>query len=126
MIMKKISQFVIVTLLVAAAGFAIWTWAALTFVYSSGERAGYIQKFSKRGWVFKTWEGELAMVNLPGAMPEKFYFSIRNMDVANRMSKVLGQRVVLKYNEHRGIPVSIFGETSYFATEVEPVITPAN
>lgn len=121
MIFKKIVRTIFISFLLLVGGLTIWTWAALTYVYSSGERAGYIQKFSKRGWLFKTWEGEMAMVNLPGAMPEKFFFTVRDGDVAIEIEKTLGHRVVLKYDQHRGIPTNIFGETSYFISEVRPV-----
>jgi hypothetical protein len=103
-------------------GFALWTWGSLRYVYSSGERAGYVQKISQRGWIYKTWEGELAMVNLPGSMPEKFIFSVRKDDVARRIEKTLGNQVVLVYHQHRGIPLPIFGETDYFVVDVRPVL----
>ena len=98
-------------LLLGGLGFALWTWFSLTYVYSKGERAGFVQKFSKRGWVFKTWEGDLAMVNLPGAMTEIFPFTVRDPVVALRLEQTMGNRVVLTYNQHRGIPSRIFGET---------------
>jgi hypothetical protein len=106
--------------ILAIALFALYVWAALTFDYSEGERAGYLQKFSSKGWICKTWEGELAMVNLPGAMPEIFRFSVRDEAVAKRLSEVSGQRVRLHYEQHRGLPTDCFGETEYFVTEVEP------
>jgi nicotinamide riboside transporter PnuC len=96
--------------------FALYTWAALTFVYSSGERAGYVQKFSQKGWACKTWEGELAMVNVPGAMQEKFNFTVRDDSVASLISAAAGKHVVLQYAQHRGIPISCFGDTEYFVT----------
>ena len=113
---------------------ALYTWAALSISYSEGDRAGYVQKFSRKGWICKTWEGELAMVNLPGAMPEIFAFTVRDDAVADRLNKTLGQRVVLTYEEHRGIPTNCFGETGYFVTEVRaleggapaPALPPAN
>jgi hypothetical protein len=121
MIFRQISKGLLLIVLAGALGFSIWTWAALEFVYSTGERAGYIQKFSKRGWLFKTWEGEMAMVNLPGTMPEKFYFSVRDDSIAERIKETLGHRIVLKYNQHRGLPPRIFGDTSYFIIEVRLV-----
>lgn len=105
----------------AIALFALYVWIALNFDYSEGDRAGYVQKFSSRGWICKTWEGELAMVNLPGAMPEIFRFSVRDGAVAQRLNKSLGQRVRLHYEQHKGIPTDCFGETEYFVTGVEPV-----
>ncbi len=107
--------------LAVAVGVALYTWSTLNYVYAQGERAGYVQKFSKKGWIFKTWEGELAMANLPGAMPEIFKFSVRNAGAVQQIQNALGQRVVLHYNQHRGIPTNAFGETSYFATSVQPV-----
>ena len=104
--------------LVAAGLFALYVWAALSYDYSEGERAGFIQKFSRKGWVCKTWEGELAMVNLPGAMPELFRFSVRDDAVAKRINDSMGQRVTLHYEQHIGIPTSCFGETDYYVTEV--------
>jgi len=90
---------------------AVWTWIALSFSYSTGERAGYVQKISKKGWIFKTWEGELAMANLPGAMPEVFYFSSRDDAVAKQLQESLGRRVRIRYDEHVGIPLNWFGDT---------------
>jgi hypothetical protein len=105
----------------AAGGFALYTWATLAYSYSSGERAGYVQKFSHKGWLCKTWEGELAMVNLPGAMPEVFRFTVRDDAVAARINQSMGQRVALHYEQHRGVPSSCFGDTEYFVTDVRPV-----
>ncbi|MBL0058345.1 MAG: hypothetical protein IPP35_04400 [Elusimicrobia bacterium] len=105
----------------AVLGIALWAWGALRFVYSSGERAGFVQKFSKRGWIFKTWEGELAMVNLPGAMPEIFFFTVRDEKVVPSIEGTMGQRVVLSYDQHRGVPPKIFGETSYYVVRVRAV-----
>jgi hypothetical protein len=101
--------------------FAIYTWSALTFTYSSGERAGYVQKFSRKGWICKTWEGELAMVSMPGTMSEKFLFSVRDDRVADSINNSLGKRVALSYQQHVGIPTSCFGDTQYFVTAVKVV-----
>ncbi len=99
--------------------FMLYTWSALTWSYSSGERAGYVQKFSKKGWLCKTWEGELAMVSMPGTMPEKFYFTVRDDSVATRINRTLGKRVALTYRQHKGVPTSCFGETEYFVADVK-------
>ncbi|HEV8377157.1 MAG TPA: hypothetical protein VGR38_13085 [Candidatus Polarisedimenticolia bacterium] len=97
---------------------ALYTWAALSFSYSKGERVGYVQKFSNKGWICKTWEGELAMVNLPGAMPEIFKFTVRDEGVVAKINEGLGHRVTLHYEQHLGLPSSCFGDTSYFVTNV--------
>jgi hypothetical protein len=101
--------------------FAVWSWISLTYTYSSGERAGYVQKFSEKGWVCKTWEGELSMVNIPGAAQERWQFSVRNDSVAAEILRQMGNRVALTYEEHRGVPTSCFGETSYFVEGVRRV-----
>ena len=101
--------------------FALYMWSAYSWSYSTGERAGYVQKFSKKGWFCKTWEGELAMVSLPGSMPEKFYFTVREDAVAERINKTMGQRVKLAYEQHKGLPTSCFGETEYFVDDVQAV-----
>lgn len=108
-------------LLVLFLLFALYVWIALKFDYSSGERAGFVQKFSRKGWICKTWEGELAMVNLPGAMPEIFQFSVRDDAVAEQLNAAIGKRVRLHYEQHKGLPTDCFGETDYFVTEVETV-----
>src|ERR1700679_4175574 len=107
-------------LLLAVLAPALWTWAALKFVYASGERAGYIQKFSKRGWLCKTWEGEMALVTLPGTAPEIFYFTVRDDATAGKIIPFVGQRVSLHYDQHKGIPGNCFGDTEYFVTSVLP------
>ena len=89
--------------------------------YSSGERAGWVQKFSRKGWVCKTWEGEIAMMNLPGSVPEVFSFTVRDPAVADRIAQTVGQRVTLHYEQHRGLPGSCFGETGYWVDAIAVV-----
>ena len=113
--------FLLLVLIVVIGVFALYLWSALHLSYSNGERAGYVQKFSRKGWVCKTWEGELAMVNLPGTMPELFRFSVRDDAVAASVNQSLGQRVRLHYEQHKGVPGNCFGETEYFVNKVEPV-----
>lgn len=101
--------------------FALYTWSALTWSYSTGERAGYVQKFSHKGWICKTWEGELAMVNIPGALTEKFLFTVRDSKIADYINASLGKRVAITYEQHKGIPTTCFGETEYFVSAVRVV-----
>lgn len=121
----KPALVLILLLLLVIGVFAIYAWITLSYDYAAGERAGYVQKFSKKGWICKTWEGELAMVNLPGAMPEIFQFSVRDDAVAERINQTLGQRVSLRYEQHVGVPTNCFGETQYFVTDVRSLDTPA-
>lgn len=108
---------------VVSVVFAGYLWLALHWSYSEGERAGFMQKLSKKGWLCKTWEGELSLVALPGAAPEKFLFSVRDDAVADKINRHVGQRIALVYEEHRGLPISCFGDTAYFVTDVK-LVTP--
>lgn len=96
----------------------LYTWVMLSWSYSYGERAGWIQKLSKKGYLCKTWEGEMAMVSLPGSVPEKFLFTIRDEQAAEQINKVMGKRVAVQYEQHIGLPSSCFGETEYFVKGV--------
>jgi hypothetical protein len=107
-----------VAVLVVVAGYAL---VIMFWNYSSGERAGWVQKFSNKGWFCKTWEGEMAMVSMPGTTSEKFYFTVWDDEVAAQVNKVMGKRVSLHYEEKVGIPTSCFGETRYYVTKVTAV-----
>jgi hypothetical protein len=108
----------LVLLIVPVVGGSLWVWISLGYTYAVGERAGYIQKISKKGWLCKTWEGELAMANLPGTMPQIFTFTVRSDSVAHVIEQNAGKQVSLTYEQHRGVPTSCFGETEYFVTGV--------
>jgi len=111
----------LIAFVVAALLAALYFFVALSWSYSTGERAGYVQKLSKKGWVCKTWEGELALVSLPGSSVEKFYFTIRDDDVAERLMKDMGKRMSLHYEEKVGLPTTCFGETRHFVTKALPM-----
>lgn len=122
-IVVRVLVLLLVGLLLATAG---WTWLTLNWSYSEGERAGYVQKFSKKGWLCKTWEGEIALVTMPGAIPEKFEFTVSDDAVAQRINTMAGRRVVLSYRQHKFIPVSCYGDTEYFVVDIKPVDEPRN
>ena len=100
---------------------ALWMVIAWQWNYSEGERAGWVQKFSKKGWLCKTWEGEIALVSMPGAIPEKFEFTVLDDAVAAQINRYMGQRVSLTYAQKVGLPTSCFGDTRYYVTAVLPV-----
>jgi|SRR5579872_3167465 len=100
------------------AGLVGFTWLTLHWSYAQGERAGYVQKLSRRGWVCKTWEGEMAMVTMPGTVAEKFYFTVPDAAVAAKLNANVGKRMALHYEQHRWIPTSCFGDTEYFVTDL--------
>jgi hypothetical protein len=111
----------IAVLVVVVALAALYTAATLAFAYSRGERVGYVQKLSRKGWVCRTWEGELAMNPVPGSTPQLFPFSVRKEEVAARLRESEGKKVAISYEEKKGVPTSCFGETSYFVTAVRVV-----
>ena len=112
--LKLFFWLLVVPLVLAAAYFAI----VLNWNYSSGERAGWIQKFSRKGWLCKTWEGEMALVTMPGAIPEKFLFTVWDDGAADQINRVMGKRVTLHYEEKVGLPTTCFGETRHFVSKV--------
>ncbi len=105
---------------------ALYLAFVLNWSYSDGERAGYMQKFSRKGWLCKTWEGELAMTTVPGVAPVLWNFTVRDDAVAAQLNTLLGKRVVLHYEEHRGIPTSCYGDTNHFVTRVQAIDEPAS
>lgn len=107
-----------VTAIVCILVLALETWLSLTWVYADGERAGYVQKFSRRGWLCKTWEGQMAMVTMPGTLADKFDFTVREQAVADKINANIGKRLALHYEQHKWIPNSCFADTEYFVTGV--------
>jgi hypothetical protein len=123
--MTAVARWLFGFLVVFALLFAAYTWLVLSWSYSVGERAGYVQKLSKKGWICKTWEGELALVSMPGTVAEKFFFSVRNEAIAEQINRSIGRRVSLDYEEHIGVPSSCFGETGHYVTGIKIIEEPA-
>jgi hypothetical protein len=105
------------TVLLLVSGYLLFSYH---FTYSRGESVGFVQKLSYKGWICKTWEGEQvrALAVMP-AIPEKFAFTVRDSTVADQINASIGQKVVLQYEQHKGLP-ACFGETEYFITKVTP------
>lgn len=106
----------VVAVIVLAGGYLF---AVLNWSFSRGDRIGYVQKFSEKGWICKTWEGELQMLPVPGAIPEKFLFSVRDKGAISKLNTSLGKRVSISYEQHKGIPTTCFGESEYFVVDVK-------
>jgi hypothetical protein len=113
--MAKVLVGLLVLIVLGLAGFS---WLAVHWTYSEGERAGYVQKLSKKGWLCKTWEGEMAMVTMPGTVAEKFSFTVPSETVAARLNAAVGKRLAVHYQQHKWIPSSCFGDTEYFVTDM--------
>jgi hypothetical protein len=103
------------------AALVLYVYIAMTWSYSEGERAGFLQKISKKGWICKTWEGELSLVAMPGAAPEKFLFTVRDEAVAAQLNAAAGKRVALRYEQHKGLPTSCMGDTDYFVVGLREI-----
>jgi hypothetical protein len=120
----KLVSILSVIVVAPVVAMTIWTSVSLSYSYASGERAGYLQKVSKRGWLCKTWEGELQLVAVPGSTPERFSFTTRSDSIAAALNKYNGQRVVLNYDQHKGVPGTCFGDTEYYVTGVRAINGP--
>jgi hypothetical protein len=118
---RRSSSWIWLVSLALIALVALWTWAMVSWSYSSGERAGWVQKFSRKGWICKTWEGELALVTMPGTAQEKFLFTVWDESVAQKINNAMGKRVSLHYNEKVGLPGSCFGDTRYWVDGLKAV-----
>jgi hypothetical protein len=118
---SKVFKTFFLVVLGALALFALYIFVALNWSYSTGERAGFLQKVSNKGWICKTWEGELSLVAMPGAAPEKFLFTVRDEAIAQKITLAAGKRVTLNYEQHKGLPTSCFGDTDYFVTGVTEI-----
>ena len=111
-------MYLLLSIVGVLVALALYTYVTLHWSYSQGERAGYLQKFSNKGWLCKTWEGEILLSSMPGAIPERFEFSVRDPQVAKDLMAATGKRVVLTYSQHKGVPSSCFGETEHFIEKV--------
>jgi hypothetical protein len=118
---RRSGGWILLVLLGLVALAALWIWAMISWSYSSGERAGWVQKFSKKGWLCKTWEGELALVTMPGTAQEKFLFTVWDEGVAQQINNAMGKRVSLHYDEKVGLPGSCFGETRHWVGGLKAV-----
>ena len=119
---SKILRLSAVTLIALVLLAVAWVWITLHWSYADGERAGYVQKLSRKGWLCKTWEGEIAMVTMPGAIPDKFEFTVRDEAVAQKINGLAGKRVVLSYKQHKFVPLTCFGETEYFIDDARELL----
>jgi hypothetical protein len=122
---SKTLRFFTITLVVLLLLAVAWVWITLHWSYADGERAGYVQKLSRKGWLCKTWEGEIAMVTMPGAIPDKFEFTVRDEAVAQKINGLAGKRVVLSYKQHKFVPLACFGETEYFIDDARELLDTA-
>ncbi len=112
--MKKILGLIILTIVLL---FAIWYTTVYFATYSEGVRSGELIKFSKKGVVFKTWEGEISQ-GISGAQIFSFSVEDKNENVIQKLEEFQGRYVKLKYKE-RFATISWLGDTKYFVIDVE-------
>lgn len=118
---KKTIWIALLLITTAAVLSAAYVAIVLNWSYSKGERVGYVQKFSEKGWLCKTWEGELQMLPVPGAMPERFLFSVRDKELIGKINASMGKKLALSYEQHKGVPTTCFGESEYYAVAAKPL-----
>src|SRR6516164_469540 len=106
-------------IIAAVLGFTAFTWLTLHWSYSDGERAGLLQKFSRRGWICKTYEGEMVLATVATVNAEKFSFTVRDADIAKQLTGYIGDHITVHYEQRKWIPTSCFGDTEYFVTSVQ-------
>jgi hypothetical protein len=112
---------ILVILLSPIALFALYTWFVLHWDYSNGYRSGILQKFSQKGWVCKTYEGELWQSVVANVAPTIWLFTVREDRVVRQLDSLVGKPVRLHYTEHRGVPLSCFGDTNYYVDSITVV-----
>jgi hypothetical protein len=121
---QRILRTLALLVLLVTVACALWTWLTLSWAYSDGDRAGVLQKFARKGWLCKTYEGEIALYYGggqylgPGTSPQLWDFSVRDPAIAAQLARAVGHRVQLHYTEHPGIPSSCFAETRFFVDRV--------
>jgi len=112
----KIAALLVLAVVLLSAGYVM---IVINWSFSKGDRVGYVQKFSEKGWLCKTWEGELQMLPIPGALPEKFLFSVRDKVLIGKINSSMGKKLSLSYEQHKGIPTTCLGESEYFAVSAK-------
>lgn len=103
--LKRIMYWFIFLLILFIAGFIYWKYF---FTYSDGYRAGLLQKFSRKGTIFKTYEGEIILSSVQSnkdvvLASEKFFFSVSNDKIVKQLDSIQGRFVVIHYREKNGV-----------------------
>ena len=117
--MKKFLYLFFFVIIIVSTGVIYWKYS---FTYSDGYRAGLLQKFSRKGTFFKTYEGEmiLSSIQSSGNVPlasEKFLFSVTNATLARQMERLQGENIIIHYLE-KNAALSWRGESRYIVDSV--------
>ncbi|MBO0937163.1 hypothetical protein J2I47_11450 [Fibrella sp. HMF5335] len=117
--MRFFTYLLVFALLVLGVLYLLTGWS-----FSDGERAGTVSKFSRRGYLFKTYEGVLNVGGFSGETgsltPQFFDFSVKDESTAQKITEAVrtGQRVTLHYEE-KILRLPWNGDTKYYITNVE-------
>ena len=119
-LMKKAFSWIAVIIVILLSLFVYWKYA---YTYSTGYRAGLLQKFSYRGTVFKTYEGEMILSSVESnknvaIASEKFLFSVVKEPIAKQLEQCQGKMVIIHYREKNGT-LPWRGDTKYFVDSVK-------
>jgi hypothetical protein len=121
---KKIKKYLYLTLVFLILVTGIFIYWSYFFTYSDGYRAGLLQKFSRKGTIFKTYEGEMILSSVQSSgnvtiASEKFLFSVVDNEVAMQLEKLQGHPVVVHYSQkNNALPWR--GESAYVVNSVKP------
>ncbi len=119
---KKLKRYLYIFLLILfiiAGAYVYWKYS---FTYSEGFRAGELQKFSHKGTIFKTYEGEMVLSSIQSAKSvaiasEKFLFSVTDKRIAAKLDSLQGNFVTVHYTEKNGT-LPWRGESKYLVDSV--------
>ncbi len=115
-------KFFTYTVLLIILVFALYLAFLYYKPYSTGYRSGELIKFSKKGVIVKTWEGEISQ-GISGAQIFEFSVYRKDKDLIDKLNEYNGEYVKVKYDEHYR-KFFWWGDTRYFITEVKPDNTP--
>jgi len=121
--MKKIKKYLYMALATVVVIIGIYVYWSFFFTYSDGYRAGMLQKFSRKGTIFKTYEGEMILSSVQSnknvaLASEKFMFSVSDKQVALQLEKLQGKNIVVHYTEKNNT-LPWRGETVYIVSSAK-------
>ena len=122
-IKKKIKKYLYIAFALFILIIGIWIYFSYFFTYSDGYRAGMLQKFSRKGNIFKTYEGEMILSSVQSnknvaLASEKFIFSVSDKNLALQLDSLQGKNVVVHYSEKNNT-LPWRGESTYVVNSVK-------
>lgn len=116
---RKVFKWLLSIILIFLVLFVYWKYF---YTYSEGYRAGLLQKFSNKGTIFKTYEGEMILSSVASTRDvalasEKFLFTVTNKSLVRQFDTLQGENVIVHYKQKNG---SVFwrGDTKYLVDSI--------